>query len=190
MRDKKVIEITMISVFAALIVVIAAVPMLGFIQIGIISLTIIHIPVLIGGIFGGRKVSIALGLVFGLSSLIVALTRPVSPIDILFQNPLISVLPRVLFGWALYEIYVAFQKLVKNQFAAISISMVLATFTHTILVLVPLYLIGGGAEIFGDALVPFIFGVIGANGVWEMLAALLIGAPIAHRLLVWKQYQK
>ena len=190
MRNKKVQEITLISVFAALIVVIASVPMLGFIQIGIISLTIIHIPVLIGGIFGGRKVSIALGIVFGLSSLIVALTRPVSPIDILFQNPLISVLPRVLFGWILYEMYVGFNKIIPNKFAAISVTMVLSTFVHTILVLIPLFLIGGGAGYFGDKLVPFIFGVIAANGIWEMLAALLIGGPIAHRLLVWKQFEK
>lgn len=187
MTNNKVYEIAVISVFTALIIVMASVPWLGFITIGIISLTTVHIPVLIGGIFGGRKVSLSLGLVFGISSLIVALTRPVTPIDLLFQNPIISVIPRVLFGWILYELYAYLNKQMKNRFTAITISMVLSTLIHTILVLLPLYLIGGAETYFGSAFLPFLWAVLIANGFWEMLAAGLIGAPIAHRLLVYKK---
>jgi uncharacterized membrane protein len=184
MTNKRVLEITTISIFTALIIILATVPMLGFIQIGPVALTIIHIPVLIGGIFGGRKVSISLGLVFGLSSLAIAFIRPSSPIDILFQNPLISVLPRILFGWALYEIYLAFKKFIKNPYYATMSSMVVSTIVHTVLVLTPLFIIGGGATYFGDALLPFIWTVLLTNGFFEAIAAGLIGGPIAERLSV------
>ncbi len=186
MKNKQVYDITLIAVFTALIVVLASVPMLGFITIGVVSLTIVHIPVLIGGVFGGRKVALSLGVVFGISSLIVALTRPVTPVDLLFQNPLISVVPRMLFGWALYEVYVLCKKYIGNRLAALSVSMVVSTFLHTVFVLVPLFLFGGGADVFGAAFVPFLWAVMLSNGFWEVLAAGLIAAPIADRLMAYR----
>ena len=187
MRNKRVLEITTISIFAALIVVMATVPWLGFIQLGFASLTIIHIPVLIGGIYGGRKVSISLGLVFGLSSLAIAWIRPSTPTDFLFQNPLISVLPRILFGWVLYEVYLLFQKLISKEYLSISLSMVLSTVLHTIFVVVPLFIIGGGATAFGSELLPLLYAIITTNGIFEALAAGLIGGPIAWRLKSYKE---
>lgn len=187
MRNKRTLEITTISIFAALIVVMATVPMLGFIQLGVVSLTIIHIPVLIGGIFGGKKVSISLGLVFGLSSFAIAWIRPSAPTDFLFQNPIISVLPRVLFGWAIYEVYELFTKYIKKEYLAISLSMIVSTILHTIFVIVPLFIIGGGATVFGSALLPFFYAVMTANGIFEALAAGLIAGPIAWRLKAYKE---
>ncbi|MCF7926940.1 MAG: ECF transporter S component [Candidatus Izimaplasma sp.] len=185
MKNSKTYEITTISIFTALIILMATVPWLGYITIGPVSLTIIHIPVLIAGMFGGRKVAVSLGLVFGLSSLAIAYLRPTTPIDLLFQNPLISVLPRIIFGLALYEIYRFFSKLINEEITAISISMVVSTIVHTTLVLVPLYLFGATTieNIFGDiALMPFIWAIFVSNGFLEALAAALIGTPILKAL--------
>jgi len=117
-------------------------------------------------------------------SLIIALTRPSGPADYVFQNPLVSVLPRVLFGYALYEIYVLSKKLIPNKYAAVSVSMIVSTFVHGILVLVPFYFFGikgPFTDIFG-----FIWGILAANTVFEAIAAGLIGGPIAQRLLDYK----
>ncbi len=189
MKNNKVYEISVISVFTAMIVVMALVPMLGFIQIFAISLTLIHIPVLIGGIFGGRKAAIYLGAVFGIMSLIIAFMRPANPVDMLFQNPLISVLPRVLFGYFLYEIYLLARRWIKNPFVAITTSMVVSTIVHTILVLIPLYLIGEETLVslgVTASILPFIWGVLISNGFLEAILAGLVGGPIAQRLLVYK----
>ena len=186
MRDKRVFEITVISVFTALITLMALVPMLGFIQIGAVAITIIHIPVLIGGIFGGRRVSISLGLTFGLLSLFIAFIRPSGPIDLLFQNPLISVLPRILFGWALYELYRFLTVLFKNnEYVSIPVAMVLATLVHSGLVLTSLFVFGQStlSEFGITALLPFIWGVMLTNGFIEAALAGLIGGPIAKALL-------
>jgi uncharacterized membrane protein len=186
MRDSRIYEITVISSFTALIIVMALVPMLGFIQIGAVAITIIHIPVLIGGIFGGRKVSVSLGLAFGILSLIVALTRPTGPIDLLFQNPMISVVPRVLFGLGMYELYRLFTKLFRNnEYISIPVAMVVGTLLHSVLVLTSLFIFGRATlEGFGiTALLPFIWGVLLTNGFIEAALAGLVGGPIAKALL-------
>lgn len=183
MRDKRVLEITTIAIFTALIFVMANVPWLGYIQIGLVSLTIIHIPVLIGGIFGGKRVSIALGLAFGLSSFMIAMIRPVLPADFIFQNPLVSVLPRVLFGYSLYVIYELFTKYIPNKLAAISLSFVVSTIVHTILVLIPFYIFFFDSKTFFGVF-DFIFAILVSNGFFEALLAGLVGAPIAYRLQI------
>lgn len=191
MRNKRVYEIAVIGVFTAFIIVLTVVPNIGYIRLfGIVGITIIHIPVLIGGIFGGRKVALSLGLVFGLSSLFVALTRPEFPTDYVFQNPLVSVLPRILFGLALYEIYRLFTKWIKVKYLNITISMVVATFAHTLLVLVPFYLFGRSAlaevGVTGN-MFTLILGVVATNGFMEMLLAGFVGGPIAQRLVDYKE---
>ena len=183
MRDKRVLEITTIAVFSAIILVMANVPWLGFIELGIVSITIIHIPVLIGGVFGGKRVSIALGLTFGLASLMVAYIRPTLPASFIFQNPLVSVLPRVLFGYFLYLIYQFFMKNMSNKFTAITFSFVISTIVHTVLVLIPMYIFFAESATFAGVF-PFIYGIMLTNGIFEAIIAGLVGAPIAHRLRI------
>lgn len=186
MRDERVREIAVTGILSGLIIIMTLVPFLGYITLfGIAAITLIHIPVLIGGIFGGRRTAFILATVFGLGSMFVALTRPAGPIDLVFQNPLVSVVPRMLFGLAIYYIYEFFKRFIPNKYAATSVTMVVATFVHTLLVLVPLWLFGTSAfeEIgFQGNMLTLIFGVIITNGFMEMLLAGLIGGPIATRL--------
>ncbi len=183
MRDKRVLEITTISIFTAIIFIMANVPWLGFIELGIVSITIIHIPVLIGGIFGGKRVAISLGLAFGLASLMVAFLRPTLPASFIFQNPLVSVLPRILFGYFLYLIYEMFTKYLSNKLLVITFTFVISTLVHTVLVLVPMYIFFAESSTF-TGVFPFIYGIMLTNGIFEALIAGLVGAPIAHRLQI------
>ncbi|MCK5388489.1 MAG: ECF transporter S component [Candidatus Izimaplasma sp.] len=183
MRNKRVLEITTIGIFSAIIFVMALVPEIGYIHAGVITLTLIHIPVLIGGIFGGKRVSISLGLAFGLSSMFIAFTRPVFPADFIFQNPLVSVLPRILFGYSLYMIYLFFDKYITNKLLAVSMAFVISTLVHSILVLVPFYIFAFDSRSLVGA-VDLIVMILAYNGIIEALIAGIIGAPIAHRLKI------
>jgi uncharacterized membrane protein len=98
MKQNNVRDLTLTSVFAAIIIVMTFVPYVGFIGIGTLSLTLIHIPVLIGVFLLPKKYSISLGFIFGIASMLKAMIAPETPLDPLFANPLISVLPRVLFA--------------------------------------------------------------------------------------------
>lgn len=75
-----------------------------------ISMTFNHIPMIIGTLMEGMGVGIVLAAMFGLSSLYTAFARPTyySP---LFQNPLVSVLPRLLTAPVTYFVYRGVRKL-------------------------------------------------------------------------------
>lgn len=101
MRDKKrLYQAVLTALLSSIILILALVPNLGYILIPPgVAVTIVHIPVLIGIFLVDRKNSLVLGFVFGASSLLTALIRGVSPLDLAFINPLISILPRILFAY-------------------------------------------------------------------------------------------
>lgn len=71
----------------------------GFIPwFGGISLTIMHIPVIIGAVLEGPIVGLVIGLIFGVFSMIQAAVAPNFPTDVWFTNPLLSILPRLFIG--------------------------------------------------------------------------------------------
>lgn len=97
--SNKTLELTQLGVFSALILIMSFVPYIGFISYGAISITLIHIPMLIGAIVLGPKAGAILGGVWGVATIIRALTSPPSPIEgSIFWNPLVALVPRVLAG--------------------------------------------------------------------------------------------
>lgn len=117
MKKYNVKDLTLASVFAAIILVMTFVPQIGYITIGTVALTLIHIPVLIGVFLLPKKYSLVLALFFGVGSLIRAATTPTGPLDPAFVNPLVSVLPRLLFALAaiyIVELFKVIEVKVKN----------------------------------------------------------------------------
>lgn len=98
MRSKLVRDITLDGLFIAILIIMTFVPNIGFITIGPISIVLIHVPVIIGAILLGWKRGLLYGAAFGIASLIKASTMPAGTFDAFFINPLISVLPRLIFG--------------------------------------------------------------------------------------------
>lgn len=85
---------------------------LGYIQISpTISLTIMHIPVVLAAILAGLPGGLVTGLIFGLTSLVNAAANPSGVLDPLFVNPLCSVLPRMIFGVAAWGIFKLLEKI-------------------------------------------------------------------------------
>lgn len=200
MRNLRVKEMTTAGVFGAIILFMSLVPApwgltWGFIRItGGIEITIIHIPVIIGGIFGGKRVAITLGAIFGVGSLFAALIYGgiFAPF---FYNPLVSILPRVLFGYFIYLFYTNINKVVKNAYIAMVLSMGLSTFAHSIMVLTMLYLFSFNSsvylEYFGSStVIEFMLIILGLNAVIEITLAVLVGTPIGLRIKEFKDQEK
>lgn len=196
---------TILAMFIAIILVMTFVPYLGYIQIpNFPSILLIHIPVLIGGVILGRKAAIILALVFGVGSLLKALYSP--GLDYLFIFPWVSVLPRVLWGMMIYDVSRLFQKLISPRLLALSVSFVLLTVIHTLLV-VPLlfsaFPLAFGVNIadnVGSANLDWIntvnslsgfFAVLGGifttNGVIEAVLAGSVGAIVANRVMISRE---
>jgi len=199
MRDKRVLEITTAGVFGAIILFLSLVPApwgltWGFFRVSAgVEITIIHIPVIIGGIFGGKRVAITLGFIFGLGSLLAALIYG-GLFSVFFLNPLVSILPRMLFGYFIYLFY----KLLKDLFTwkvwptfAMALSFGLSTLAHSFMVLIMLYLFSYNSDAygtaFGDANIIVFFGIVlGLNAVLEIIIAVLVGTPIGMRIQDFK----
>ena len=75
-RGSNLRHLTLVALFSAIIVVMANLPFLGYIPLGFMNATTIHIPVIIGACLLGPKSGAFLGGVFGLTSLINNTLRP------------------------------------------------------------------------------------------------------------------
>ncbi|MBP2026290.1 putative membrane protein [Acetoanaerobium pronyense] len=151
---------------------------LGFIPVGPTNATIMHIPVIIGAIVEGPIVGMAVGLIFGIFSLIRSITTP-TPVSFVFWNPLVSILPRILIGLVSYYVYKGTFKITKNETVSFGITGALGTLTNTLGVLGMVYILY--AERFvsalgmsGEKAFTVISSIGIANGLPEMFVAMLI----------------
>jgi len=105
-----------------------------------VSLTVMHIPAIIGAVLEGPVVGMVVGAIFGLCTLIRAAVAPNVPFDLFFVNPIVSVLPRILFpllAWLVYRLFRG--KLTPVAAAAAGIA---GSIGHSVLVLGALVLVG------------------------------------------------
>ncbi len=151
---------------------------LGFIPwITGISLTIMHVPVIIGAVLEGPVVGLAVGLIFGVFSLIQAAVAPTGPADVLFTNPLISILPRLFIGpvsWLVYRL------LKKWQIPALITAGIAGSLTNTLLVLGMIAVLDPA---FWVAIPPIILG----NGLPEAAAAAILVVSV---VAIWKRIER
>lgn len=112
-RSKEMKDFVLLSIFVAIILLLSVVPQIGYVTIlpGV-SITLVHIPVLIG-VFTFRRLreSLILGFSFGISSFIASLIYAVHPFDLAFQLPWIAIIPRVLFAVVAYYLIILFEKI-------------------------------------------------------------------------------
>lgn len=112
----------------------------GFIPwFGGISLTIMHVPVIIGAILEGPIVGLGIGLIFGLFSMLQAAIAPTSPSDVWFTNPILAVLPRLVIGPVAYYVWMLLKRIPVIGLVAAGIA---GSLTNTILVLGVIGLLG------------------------------------------------
>ena len=153
---------------------------LGFIPIPPVKATIMHIPVIIGAIIEGPVVGAAIGLIFGIFSVIQAITQP-TPLSFVFMNPIVSIVPRVIIGLTSYYAY----ELVKTNKSSIKVGIAAAvgTFTNTFLVLGLMYVIylKDYAKVLGISIEKAKYGIITVgltNGIPEILISVAITIPV------------
>ena len=95
MRNYQTKKLVQISLLTSVIFLLTFTE-LGYPKFGPINSTIIHLPVFFGIVyFKTLKESIILGFIFGLSSFMKVWLVPTSPLDVIFLNPLVSIVPRI-----------------------------------------------------------------------------------------------
>jgi type II pantothenate kinase len=158
------------GILCALIIVMTIVPYTGYIYYGLIEITTLHIVVAVGAVLLGWEYGAVLGLVWGVTCVLRALTNPLwAP----FVNPLISVVPRVIVGAVGGLVAQGLRKLKLRSGLVAGISAAAATLTNTVLVLSALKLFSTvltGLPLFGTIYAT----LIGVNGSIELVAAILL----------------
>lgn len=162
---------------------------LGFIPIPPVKATIMHIPVIIGAILEGPVVGAMIGLIFGIFSVIQAMTNP-TPLFFVFVNPIVSVLPRILIGIVSYYCYNA----IGGKFTSIKIGIgaAVGSLTNTFGVLGLMYLIyvERYAKVFNISVAAAKKGIIAiaiTNGLPEAAVSVLITIPVVMAIKKFKK---
>lgn len=192
---KKTNDLTILGIMTAIIIVMVAVPGLGYIPIGIMNATIVHIPVIILAIVKGPKLGAILGLVFGVTSILNAILRPVIT-SYIFMNPIVAIIPRVLIGFGTGYIFLMLEKLGKNRSVNIGISAAIGSMINTIGVLSLVFILYGRDFLektgrSSQTILGALFTIAGTQGLIEMVVSVLISIPIAYALLkIYKRGQK
>ena len=89
--EQKVMDLSLAGIFTAVIFVMAAVPFLGYIPLGFMNATIIHVPVIIGALILGPRYGAWLGFVFGAVVLVACIAGADQGGAILWNlNPLVT----------------------------------------------------------------------------------------------------
>ena len=196
MKTKKTKTLTLCALFIALEVMLASTP-LGFLKLGIIGATTLHIPVIIAAITLGKGAGAGLGFVFGLTSVINATVNP-TPTAFVFspfmefagvrgdyRSLIVAIVPRVLVGFLAGLTYEKLRK--KNGTLAINAAAAVGTLTNTVLVLGGIYLFFGQSyasamNVAYDALIGIMLTIVATNGVAEIVLAILVSLPICKAL--------
>lgn len=199
------------AIFIAIILLLSLTPF-GFINLGFIKGTIVHVPVIIGSIILGPRVGALLGLVFGATSLFINTTTPsllsfaFSPfVPVLGTNHgsiwalVICFVPRILVGVLPYYFYHLAKRTIlkkeKQNSIALGIAGVGGSLVNTLLVMNLIYFIfqdayAAARELpIGESVYKAVLIVIFVNGIPEAIlaGACTIGITIALQTIMRRQ---
>lgn len=186
---QKIYRLVVIALFAAIIIIQNFIPFLGYIPFGPLNLTIIHVTVIVAALILGPKDGAIIGGIWGLITFIRAFVWPTSPLAVIvFVNPLVSVLPRILIGVVAGWSFILLSKQLKNKFLSMGIAAFLGALTNTVLVLGQIYLFYQNQapamySLDVHALLPYLLGVVATNGIPEAILAAIACPLIATPLL-------
>lgn len=184
-------QLTLTSIFLAIIILFSFTP-LGFINLGFIKATLVHVPVIIGGIVLGPRIGAVLGLSFGLLSIAINTMTP-SLLSFAFTPAVpvlgtdqgsmwaivIALVPRILTGVVPYYVYRFGKKSMPTLSDKVSlfIAGMAGSLVNTLLVMNLIYFVFQDAYSqaknipVGSALYKAVLSVIFINGVPEAIVA-------------------
>lgn len=187
-RRQKTAALAVNAMLTAIILVMAFTP-LGYLTVGPVKMTLIIIPVAVGAITMGPVTGAFLGLVFGITSFVQCFGLDPFGTALMSINPIYTVImcivPRVLMGYLCGLIFKGISRLSKSvAYIAASLS---GAILNTVFFMSMLILFFGKSEYimsFRGSLniFAFLIAFVGINGLCEIIASAVIGAPVSAGL--------
>ena len=188
-------RLTLAAFFVAIEIVLTT-TQLGYLPIGPISITTMHLPVILAWIILGPGYGSVIGAVFGLTSVLNATFRPgltsfcfspfisIGNVSGNFASLLIAFVPRIFLGWFSGVLYRILNGKLHNSWLSAMISAGINTLIHTLLVMGMIVLFFGKAYA-AAVQIPvgsIIAVVIASNGIWEILLAVIVSGALTKAL--------
>ncbi len=154
-KSSSTTALVQLALFSAIVILLAFTPFIGYIPLGVVKATTIHIPVIIGSIILGPKRGAILGFIFGLTSLINNTINPSLTSFVFtpfysfgntngnFFSLIICFVPRIMVGVVPYYVYKFITKFLSGTSIACIIAGICGSLTNTILVMGMIYLFFG-----------------------------------------------
>ncbi|MFV0480112.1 MAG: ECF transporter S component [Anaerorhabdus sp.] len=198
MRSKKTRQLIYFAFFSTIMVVLSTTP-LGFVPIGLLRATTLHLPVILSGILFGKRFGAGIGFVFGLLSLAINTFQPT--LTSFVFSPFISIggysgnlaslivvfVPRIFLGFISGYLWSFLSAKTNKKVFPLAVLSFGATLLHSALVLAFIAIFFGSAysEVKGFGihdLLPFLGGIIATNSLAEAFLASAV-IPLLYKAL-------
>lgn len=202
---ERIRNMILLSLFSAVIVVMAAIPFLGYIPLGFMNATTLHIPVIIGACILGPKAGAILGGVFGLTSMIKATVQPNITSFVFtpfysfndsfsggWPSVLISMVPRILVGLLAGLAFRFLMRILREkkgrEIIALAVAGLVGSLTNTLLVMNLIFVFFGNefasaAEKAANTYTAIVLTAVGVQGIPEALVAAVLNTAVCKVLL-------
>lgn len=189
-RRQQIQRSTIRSILIAIIILQDFVPFLGNIPVGPLSITTMHVTVIIAAIVVGPVDGAIIGGVWGILTWVRAFVAPSSPLaPLVMINPLVSVVPRIMIGLVAGYLYRWLARLSKQPRLAMILAGIAGSLTNTGLVLGAIalfYRTPAVAQAYGvnvAHLLPALETIMATNGLAELVFAAIVVPLVAYPVL-------
>ncbi len=198
---EKLHTLTYMGLLTGIMIVMSFTP-LGYLSLGFMNATLMHVPVIIGACLLGAKNGAVLGGLFGITSVVRATLEPTltsfvfTPFYSLNENfhgswvsLIVAIVPRICIGLIAGLVFQGVFKATKKHSAALLAAGITGSLTNTVGVMGLIYLLFGeqyaaATEQAAEFLLLAIMSVVCINGVPEAILAALLTLAIGKALLV------
>lgn len=189
-RRQQIQQSTIRSILIAIIILQDFVPFLGNIPVGPLSITTMHVTVIITAIVVGPVDGAIIGGIWGILTWVRAFVAPSSPLaPLVMVNPLVSVVPRIMIGLVAGYLYRWLARLSKQPRLAMILAGIAGSLTNTGLVLGAIalfYRTPAVARAYGvnvAHLLPALETIMATNGLAELVFAAIVVPLVAYPVL-------
>ena len=180
-RHQRIRRNTTRAIFMAIIILQDLVPFFGNIPLGPLSITTLHVTVILAAIILGPGEGAIIGGTWGILTWVRAFVAPSSPLaPLVFTNPLVAILPRVMIGLVAGYLFRFVLHYSHSERCAAILAAIAGTLTNTGLVLgliALFYRTPAVAQAYGvdvNHLLPALLAIMATNGLAELALAVIV----------------
>ncbi len=190
MNRKRILWMVQTAILAAILLVMAFTP-LGYFKYGVVSITFLTLPVVIGAVVVGPACGAVLGFVFGLTSFVQCFGMDVFGTTLFGIDPFLTAVmcfvPRILMGWLVGLIFTALAKVDRTRIASFAVASVSGALLNTVLFVGALVWFFGSSSYlrqFGESIWAILGVLVTFNAAIEAGVVLVVGTAITKALRV------